>query len=121
QRPIAVHGLENLTRCDKGVAMLRQLLKRAIGGLQNGEDPGVSPLRIEGRIPTYCHDTVVKAPIAPGATEAQDLDAVQAIGAAITGIVVRGDHHTAPDRQDKVRHLIREYRSSHESHPSRQS
>jgi nitrite reductase/ring-hydroxylating ferredoxin subunit len=122
QRAIAVHGLENLTRCDKGVAMLRQLLKRAIRGLQNGEDPGVSPLQIEGRIPTYCHDTVVEAPVAPGATQAQDLEAVQAIGAAITEIVVRGGHHTAPDRQDRVRNLIREFMWSHEkSHPSRQS
>jgi nitrite reductase/ring-hydroxylating ferredoxin subunit len=122
QRPIAVHGLENLTRCDKGVAMLRQLLKGAIRGVQNGEDPGVSPLRIDGRIPTYCHDTVVRAPMAPGAAEAQDLAAVQGIGAAITEIVVRGEHHTAPDRQDRVRHLIREFMLSHEEpHPSRQS
>jgi nitrite reductase/ring-hydroxylating ferredoxin subunit len=122
QRPIAIHGLENLTRCDKGVALLRQLLKRAIRGMEKGEDPGVSPLRVDGRIPTYCHDTVVKVPPVPGATEAEDKKLVGAVGAAITEIVVNGEHHTARDRHETVRRMMREFVEEHEeSHPSRQS
>jgi HD superfamily phosphodiesterase len=79
-------------------------------------------LRVDGRIPTYCHDTVVRVPKAPPATEAEDRQAVGAIGAAITDIVVNGEHHAAPDRHERVRRMIREFVEAHaESHPSRQS
>jgi nitrite reductase/ring-hydroxylating ferredoxin subunit len=109
QRSIAVHKLENLTRCDKGVATLRQLLKRQIRALEKGDDPGVSPLRIDGRIPTYCHDTVVEVPRAAGSSEAEDRAHVARIGNAITEIVVQGERHTARDRHEQVRRLIREF------------
>jgi len=113
QRPIAVHRLENLTRCDKGVATLRQLLKRQIRALQKGGDPGVSPLRSAGRIPTYCHDTVLELPRAPGASDADDFAFVGEVGRALTRIVVEGGHHEAPDRHERVRSMILEYRNNH--------
>ncbi|MFK4985845.1 hypothetical protein ACI4B7_28890, partial [Klebsiella pneumoniae] len=37
QRRIAVHDLEHLTYCDKGVVMLRRLLRRDIRALAAGE------------------------------------------------------------------------------------
>ncbi|HEY7240054.1 MAG TPA: aromatic ring-hydroxylating dioxygenase subunit alpha [Burkholderiales bacterium] len=39
QRPIAVHALERLATSDKGVAMFRRLLRRAIEDVRAGRDP----------------------------------------------------------------------------------
>lgn len=39
QRPIAVHALEHLATSDKGVAMFRRLLRRAVRDVQEGRDP----------------------------------------------------------------------------------
>lgn len=109
QRPVAVHGLENLTRCDKGVAMLRQLLKRQIRAVQEGGTPGVSALRSGATIPTYCHDTVLRLPKAAHATPEEDKAFVAQVGKAITEIVVHGEHQTLPDRAERIRGLMREF------------
>ena len=39
QRPIAIHALEHLVSSDKGVMMLRQLLRRQLDALAAGRDP----------------------------------------------------------------------------------
>lgn len=39
QRPIAIHGLEHLATSDRGVIMLRKLLKQQIDAVRRGEDP----------------------------------------------------------------------------------
>ena len=62
QRPIAVHALEHMTATDKGVLMLRKLLRSEIRRVAAGGDPKASEVRAGGRIPTYCHDTVVRIP-----------------------------------------------------------
>ncbi len=75
QRPIAVHELENLATSDRGVVMLRRMIRRAIraiGKPESGRVPGHErQSRVEGRIGTYCQDTVwPAAPDArPGAAE----------------------------------------------------
>jgi phenylpropionate dioxygenase-like ring-hydroxylating dioxygenase large terminal subunit len=112
QRPIAVHALENLTRCDRGVAMLRQLLRRQIRTVAQGGTVGPSPLRSAGLIPTYTHDTVVTIP-ARGEGREADAELVRSVGRAVTDIVVKGPHHEAPDRVQRVRALIREYSETH--------
>jgi phenylpropionate dioxygenase-like ring-hydroxylating dioxygenase large terminal subunit len=58
QRPVAVHALENLAQSDRGVAMLRRLIRQGITALQNGEAPAPYPARADGVVPTYCQDTV---------------------------------------------------------------
>ncbi|WP_036185458.1 aromatic ring-hydroxylating dioxygenase subunit alpha [Marinobacterium lacunae] len=109
QRPIALHGMENLTRCDKGVAMLRQLIRREARKVATGADPSVSPLRANERTPTYAHDTVVS--VAP-AVGADDAERVREVGKAITAIVVKGDHHQAPDRNAQIKQRIKEFAQS---------
>ena len=106
QRPIAIHGLEHLTRCDRGVAMLRQLLRRELQRVARGEEPTVSTLRAGGLVPTYAHDTVVNVPPAP---DGADSERVREVGRAITDIVVNGEHHTEPDRAERIRERIRAY------------
>jgi phenylpropionate dioxygenase-like ring-hydroxylating dioxygenase large terminal subunit len=39
QRPIAIHALEHLAASDRGVIMLRRLLRRAIAAVRSGDDP----------------------------------------------------------------------------------
>ncbi|NDZ16893.1 (Fe-S)-binding protein [Variovorax sp. WS11] len=108
QRPIAIHALENLTRCDRGVAMLRQLLRRQIKRVAEGGEPTLSPVRSGGLIPTYTHDTVVPVPARGGDREA-DGALLRAVSKAITEIVVKGPHQEQADRLQQVRALIREF------------
>lgn len=109
QRPIAVHQMENLTRCDRGVAMLRQLLRRQIKRVAEGQAPTLSPVRSGGLVPTYAHDTVVQIPAAESADPHADTERLREIAKAITNIVVKGAHHEAVDRDAQVHALIRAY------------
>lgn len=109
QRPIAVHQMENLTRCDRGVAMLRQLLRRQIKRVAEGQAPTLSPVRSGGLVPTYAHDTVVQIPAAESADPQADAERLREIAKAITNIVVKGAHHEAADRDAQVHALIRAY------------
>lgn len=103
QRPIALHTMEHLTQTDRGVNMLRKILRREIRSVAKGGDPKVSPLRSNGRVPTYVHDTVVPMPAPPGR---DDDNFVGEIGAAISDINMDSDHQEAPDRDDRIRALI---------------
>ena len=70
QRPIASHALEHLATSDLGVTLDRREMRKAIRGVENGEDPpGI--LRWPGKtIPTYGWDTIMLMPPAP--TEEED-------------------------------------------------
>jgi nitrite reductase/ring-hydroxylating ferredoxin subunit len=109
QRPIAVHELEHLTYCDKGVVMLRRLLRRDVRKLAAGESVTGSPLRAGGVIPTYCHDTVLRIPEIAGI---DDLELQEEVGRKVTQVVVLGEHHVVDDRRERIRNLLREYEST---------
>jgi hypothetical protein len=109
QRPIAIHGLEHLTYCDKGVVMLRRLLRREMQKLASDAPLQVSELRSATHTPTYCHDTVLAVPLLAGR---DDRELLAEIGRRVTQIVVEGDHHSAPDRTERVRALMRDYEQS---------
>jgi len=89
------------------VAMLRRLLRRNIRKVAAGTWAAAPPLRSNGLVPTYCHDTVLTIP------PAEDDDArVRAIGEAVTAIVLDSDTRTAPDRTAQVRDRLRAYQRS---------
>jgi hypothetical protein len=69
QRPIAIHALERLTAYDRGVVLLRNMLREGIRATAAGEDPlGVQ--REEAKfVRTYSQDTVIRVPYA-GSPEA---------------------------------------------------
>ena len=106
QRPIARHALEHLTYCDKGVVMLRRLLRRELEKLDDGDSVTRSPHRSNGVIPTYCHDTVLEMP--PLDTE-DDATLLAEVSREVTRIVVEGSHHTADHRAEVVRRKIHGY------------
>ncbi len=95
QRPIAVHAAEHLTHCDKGVAMLRRLLRRGIRALPG--TPG--PLGAA----TYCHDTVLTL---PPSGEGDENAFLRRVGAAVTAIVLDARHQAAGDREASVRRAL---------------
>jgi hypothetical protein len=103
QGPIAVHAAEHLTACDRGVTMLRTMLRREIRKVASGEAPYVSPARIGAETSTYCHDTVIEVPPLEGEA---DRDLVRRVGREITAIVVHGAHQAAPDRVAQIRAKI---------------
>ena len=59
QRPIAIHALENRASSDRGVAMLRKLIRQGIRAVASGE-PLATPFA--NPIPTFSQDTVMAYP-----------------------------------------------------------
>ena len=106
QRPIANHNLEHLTLCDKGVMLLRRLLRRELKKLADGETPMSSMVRSNGAIPTYCHDTVMKI---SESRSGDDSKFLARVGKDVTNIVINGDYQSADDRTEQIRQRIRDY------------
>ena len=68
---MARHGLEHLASTDRGIIMMRNMIRRGIRAVRNGEDLGYPILKNGAAVPTYSHDRVVSG-IAPAATPAED-------------------------------------------------
>jgi nitrite reductase/ring-hydroxylating ferredoxin subunit len=68
---IARHGLEHLANTDRGVTMMRNMIRRGIRTVRNGENLDYRILRNGPAIPTYCHDRVILG-IAPAPTPEED-------------------------------------------------
>ena len=78
QRPVAVHALEHLASTDRGVIMLRRIVRDGIRAVARGEDPyGVAwP---EGKtIRTFTQDVVLRVP--PAAAPEADRQLLRVTG-----------------------------------------
>jgi phenylpropionate dioxygenase-like ring-hydroxylating dioxygenase large terminal subunit len=64
QRAIAIHDLEHLASTDRGVIMLRKIVRDGIRAVEAGELPRGVSLGAGATIRTHCQDTVVKIPAA---------------------------------------------------------
>jgi hypothetical protein len=83
QRTIAVHALEHLASTDRGVVMLRRIVREGIRAVARGEDPyGVAwP---EGKVlRTFTQDVVLRLP--PAATPDADRQLLRATGRQVVG------------------------------------
>ena len=67
QRTVAVHALENLASTDRGVIMLRRILRDGIRAVARGRDPYGTKWPEGKAIPTFTQDIVLRVPPAPGA------------------------------------------------------
>ena len=78
QRRIAVHGLEHLASTDRGVIMLRRIVREGIRAVARGEDPpGLAGA--DGKvIRTFTQDTVLRVP--PAADPEEDRRLLRATG-----------------------------------------
>jgi phenylpropionate dioxygenase-like ring-hydroxylating dioxygenase large terminal subunit len=82
---MARHGLEHLASTDRGVIMMRNMIRRAVRANQAGE-PLDSPLLAgRGPVPTYSHDRMV-----PGFAPAPTPDADRALLREVARNVVAG-------------------------------
>ncbi|MGQ0664394.1 MAG: Rieske 2Fe-2S domain-containing protein [Pseudomonadota bacterium] len=105
QGPIAIHAREHMGSTDRGVAMLRQLLRRAIRATAKGDKPSLALCGPRGIIPTYAHDTVLKIPARPGADEQAQL---RELGLRVTEIVRAVGFDAGPARQGMVEAAVKD-------------
>src|SRR5260370_604929 len=68
---VARHGLEHLATTDRGIIMMRNMIRRGIRTVAKGEALASPMLKNGACVPTYSHDRVV-AGIAPAATPEAD-------------------------------------------------
>ena len=71
QRPIAIHALEHLATTDRGVIMMRGMIRNGIETVQRGLDPKGIAREANGDIPTYANDTIVRD-VPPATTPEKD-------------------------------------------------
>ena len=73
QRPIAIHAAEHLGTADRGVAMLRKMLREGIEAVAQGEDPKGIDRVANGTVPTYSRETIMRVAPAPSGEEEEAL------------------------------------------------
>lgn len=108
QGPIAIHAREHLGHTDRGVILFRKLLRREIRAVASGHAPAVAR-RTGPSIPTYCHDTVVRAPLRSGS---DDRELLRKIGRWITTIVRESARYLPGEREAYVRERVEQLRRS---------
>jgi hypothetical protein len=95
QRPIAVHALEHLGTTDRGVSMLRQMVRKGIRAVGNDREPDCMRGEPGKVIATYCSDSVVRVPPHAGRN---DEIVLRDIGRAVARIAIDEDHGAGHDR-----------------------
>ena len=95
--PISVHAREHLASTDVGVAMFRQILRKNIETVAEGNDPPQPDIR-EGQIQTYANDTVLKVPRT--GNDAADKELLRKVGRKVTAAIVSRDLDSLNDLSD---------------------
>jgi len=95
---MARHGLEHLASTDRGVIMMRNMIRQGIRAVQNGTDPGHNsrnnrPLN-GNKVATFSHDRVVPG-IPPAATPEEDKRLLREIARKVVSDAVRNGGVTA--------------------------
>jgi nitrite reductase/ring-hydroxylating ferredoxin subunit len=88
QRPIAIHALEHLASTDRGVIMLRRIVRDGIRAVANGGDAREIALAARGVIATHAQDTVLRVP--PLADPEADRAALRETGRAVVANALVG-------------------------------
>lgn len=83
QGPISIHKLEHLAKTDMGVAMLRQLLRRAIRDVKKGKTPPRQIKNEDGYVPTMAGDVIINVPKSNRDDEEVRRDCGRKIGAIV--------------------------------------
>ena len=83
QRPIAVHALEHLASTDRGVVMLRRIVRDGVRAVARGEDPSGTRWPEATVLRTFAQDLVCRLPVA--ATPEDDRRLLRAAGREAVG------------------------------------
>jgi hypothetical protein len=81
QRPIAVHALEHLGAADRGVIMLRRIVREGIRAVASGKDPEGTQWAAGQVIPTFTQDLVLRLP--PEEEPGMDRQLLRATGRSV--------------------------------------
>ncbi len=101
QRPVAVHALENLATSDRGVTMLRRLIRQGIRQLGGEACARELPLGGDACVPSFCQDTVW--PVARGEDGASRLGE---FGAAVADSLIESALQGASERYTRLRAVL---------------
>src|SRR5438105_8420057 len=85
---IARHGLEHLASTDRGIIMMRNMIRRGIRAVRSGEELDHPMLRNGAAVPTYSHDRVLSG-IAPAATPDADRQLLRDVARNVVGEAVK--------------------------------
>jgi nitrite reductase/ring-hydroxylating ferredoxin subunit len=85
---IARHGLEHLAATDRGVTMMRNMIRRGIRAVRNGEDLGCRIPNNGSAVPTYGHDRVVSG-VAPAPTPEEDRRLLREVARSLVAETVK--------------------------------
>jgi len=85
---MARHGLEHLASTDRGVTMMRNMLRRNIRAVQDGADPAHPGMVNGAAVATYAHDRVVPG-IPPAATPEEDGRLLREVARSVVAEMVR--------------------------------
>ena len=85
---MARHGLEHLASTDRGIIMMRNMIRRGIRAVSAGEELGYPILKNGGALPTYSHDRVIPG-IVPAATPQEDRQLLREVARSIVAETVR--------------------------------
>jgi phenylpropionate dioxygenase-like ring-hydroxylating dioxygenase large terminal subunit len=89
---VARHGLEHLAATDRGVIMMRNMIRHGIRATRDGKDLDYGILRNGGAITTYGHDQVVSG-VAPAPTADDDSKLLRALARNLVGAAVAAVHN----------------------------
>ena len=100
QRPIALHALEHMQGSDRGVAMMRRMIREGQQAVAAGREPRcVRALADGGAIPTFCNDSVVRVPPTPGVDDERRL---WDVAHEVAAIIERNGDADADARQRRI-------------------
>ena len=103
QRPIAIHAMEHLGATDRGVAMHRQLIRRAIESRVHPKGAAERQANGDGLIPTHSHDTILHVPAQAGG---DDRALLRDLGRQVLDAILSGDELTGAARQQHIEREI---------------
>jgi hypothetical protein len=91
---VARHGLEHLATTDRGIIMMRSMIRRGIRAVAKGEALKSPMLHNGAAIPTYSHDRVVSG-IAPAPTPEADRKLLREVARGVVRETVKTGLETA--------------------------
>ena len=103
QGEIAIHEFEHLGKTDTGVAMLRNMLKRAIRDVAKGGEPVRPEKNADGMIPTMSGDVIVKV----ATSNVDDRNLQEMLGRKIGAIVADTLPFAHCERRSEIERRVR--------------
>ena len=109
QGPINVHKNEHQAVTDRGVAMVRRKLRKAIRQVQNGESVDQISRHYDDAIPSYGGDTILRIPLQEGK---DDDSVIKEVAQKVAQIYMANDEFVGQQRVERIQQQLQEYEAS---------